>query len=675
MNLVEKLNKIDHYCLDNNLKFRDLKSLYEAISPKFTPKDKAELQKVVAATNDPAVIEVALQKMTNESMSPDEIEYAVENGKPFELGDYWDSSSYVEVDHKMVQDSDGFYTDYTMYQDMDTGEYVCVFGDKDFYGPEDGDWDAGPFDTEEEAREWFDNYNGFEDESLDESFDGVKSDAESIERFLTDNNFGNYELVDYEDYPLETSKIDFEVSGDWKHDHLRFKNLINKWAKENNRNIFKIDEKEIGHSDSDDYTAQYSVFVAKDKDSLDMLNSFKGLFSENLDESFIDVDKTIYNKPIKYRGFKIKQMKPTDEFLSVFDSEDELEDSGFLSVRAAADYIDYILGPSEDDMYDDWQKGNYRKFNKFNNDEDRDDYLPFESLKENIDYDLNEELSDIEKKCRDKFKELKHILLDGVEKTDNCEDSMALQRVNNAFKAVDGKSDASQDSPTYVRYDGRVGDYTVGGSISGKGYILGDLNRLAEDLTMAYNVMLGGDREYIPNFIKKITNINENLNIKTATDVVRDLYDKYPNVEFLDERDLDDGKVALFFRFSGDVSGLEDLVKSYGIDYKIKDGKMRIIADEDEYLDESLNEDLDTKIKEDVNSSDAWSYEEVEEFLNKYTNKFSKESSITAYIESEKDLAKNVLKKYYKIVEVSDGRRSKGEDMKWVISFAEPKNK
>ena len=78
------------------------------------------------------------------------------NKKPMTEG-----AEYVEVDHKSVPDSDGFTTEYTMYKD-NNGKYVFVFGDRDIYKPEDGnfDWEA---ETEEEAREWFDNYTGFSD--------------------------------------------------------------------------------------------------------------------------------------------------------------------------------------------------------------------------------------------------------------------------------------------------------------------------------------------------------------------------------------------------------------------------------------------------------------------------------------------------------------------------------
>ena len=50
-----------------------------------------------------------------------------------------------------------------MYKNINTGEYVFVFGDKDIYRPEDGyfDWEC---ETEEQAKEWFDNYSGFDTE-------------------------------------------------------------------------------------------------------------------------------------------------------------------------------------------------------------------------------------------------------------------------------------------------------------------------------------------------------------------------------------------------------------------------------------------------------------------------------------------------------------------------------
>lgn len=79
--------------------------------------------------------------------------------------DYEEDSIYEKVASKQVPDYDGFYTDYTMYRNKETGEYVFVFGDNDLYSPEDSDHDY-ECETEDEAYEWFDSYTGFDDEDV-----------------------------------------------------------------------------------------------------------------------------------------------------------------------------------------------------------------------------------------------------------------------------------------------------------------------------------------------------------------------------------------------------------------------------------------------------------------------------------------------------------------------------
>jgi len=73
------------------------------------------------------------------------------------------TSPYTKIDRKSVMDSDGFYTDYTWYYDEDNGKHFFMFGDEDIYSPDPdyADWEC---ETMEDARDWFDNYNGFEDE-------------------------------------------------------------------------------------------------------------------------------------------------------------------------------------------------------------------------------------------------------------------------------------------------------------------------------------------------------------------------------------------------------------------------------------------------------------------------------------------------------------------------------
>ena len=76
--------------------------------------------------------------------------------------DYYDDMSdpdnYEFIDTKSVHDTDGFLTDYTMYRYIPEDSYVFVYGDRDLYRPEDGDFDY-ECDTYDEAIEWFNDYS------------------------------------------------------------------------------------------------------------------------------------------------------------------------------------------------------------------------------------------------------------------------------------------------------------------------------------------------------------------------------------------------------------------------------------------------------------------------------------------------------------------------------------
>lgn len=86
------------------------------------------------------------------------------------LEETFDTGKYQRIISKQVMDSDGFYTDYTMYYNPDEDNYFFMFGDEDVYGPDpyNADWTC---DTNDEATEWYNNYNGFEDEDLDEDLE------------------------------------------------------------------------------------------------------------------------------------------------------------------------------------------------------------------------------------------------------------------------------------------------------------------------------------------------------------------------------------------------------------------------------------------------------------------------------------------------------------------------
>lgn len=81
---------------------------------------------------------------------------------------------WVELRSKSVMDSDGFLTDYTLY--TDGKHYICVFGDKDVYGP---DIDYADYETEskEDAYDWFESYDidDTEWEMRTDRFDDIES--------------------------------------------------------------------------------------------------------------------------------------------------------------------------------------------------------------------------------------------------------------------------------------------------------------------------------------------------------------------------------------------------------------------------------------------------------------------------------------------------------------------
>lgn len=66
-----------------------------------------------------------------------------------------------------------------------------------------------------------------------------------------------------------------------------------------------------------------------------------------------------------------------------------------------------------------------------------------------------------------------------------------------------------------------------------------------------------------------------------ATFVVRKMYNKFPDFDFIDERDMGEN-VALYFKLGKDVPGVEEFLSKLGIDYRISNGMLRIVAPEAE---------------------------------------------------------------------------------------------
>lgn len=112
-------------------------------------------------------------------------------------------SEWKELETKKITDSDGFLTDYTLYTNGVT--YICMYGDKDMYLPDidESDYES---DSEDEAREWFDNYNGFDEDYVDE---GVNMVNKINENQLTE---GYYD-ISVDDIRGIISRLEDLVSG------------------------------------------------------------------------------------------------------------------------------------------------------------------------------------------------------------------------------------------------------------------------------------------------------------------------------------------------------------------------------------------------------------------------------------------------------------------------------
>lgn len=113
--------------------------------------------------------------------------------------DYKKSSpEWEHVETKTVLDSDGFTTEYTWY--TDGTKHIFMFGDSDIYTPDEdyADWCT---ESEEEAREWFNNYKGFEEEEdFWEQLRDVSDDFEDTysgnKNFMNDGFDRAYNITD-----------------------------------------------------------------------------------------------------------------------------------------------------------------------------------------------------------------------------------------------------------------------------------------------------------------------------------------------------------------------------------------------------------------------------------------------------------------------------------------------
>lgn len=121
-----------------------------------------------------------------------------------------EDSNWRELQSKSVLDSDGFYTDYTLYTNGST--FICMFGDKDIYEPDEAYADYET-ENEEEAYNWFDNYEGFADEDDLIFIDNRKSSIVNNDPSL-DPGFDEYDVYSSESEDERYEVIDVNIDDD-----------------------------------------------------------------------------------------------------------------------------------------------------------------------------------------------------------------------------------------------------------------------------------------------------------------------------------------------------------------------------------------------------------------------------------------------------------------------------
>ena len=185
-------------------------------------------------------------------------------------------NDWKEVASKEVFDSDNFITDYTWYTNGE--KHIFMFGDKDIEEPDEdyADWEC---DSEEEAQEWFDNYDEHEDSEWladydkdDEYyFESIKNKRKSFKKGANENiKIKTHESINSirAKNLLESKGKDFEIwFDDLKKDVQNA--LLNEFDIENPGQINWDDPIATVYEDDildlmDDYTDDYDEYEGDD---------------------------------------------------------------------------------------------------------------------------------------------------------------------------------------------------------------------------------------------------------------------------------------------------------------------------------------------------------------------------------------------------------------------------
>lgn len=345
MNIVESLQNLENKLFEEKDEYHDLVG---ALLQK--PDAKSMIMEMIE-NND---IEGIIKCLEEDYIVEDADDYDEWTDEDNDIFNRW-----AFVKSKSVKDIDGFFTDYSMWREIEDGaatdHFVFIFGDSDIYNPENSDFDW-ECDSTEEAEEWFDNYSGFEEDDEYEDWHDT-ADQEQVdqpdyvpERVEDDMNAGSwYESLswenDYEDgfNPLANKTLPTNDLGTMTPDQLD--SVEGKrdrlWQKEDDGTITPEEEEELK-----ELTRKIEDHYAKKRELMgESKNSSTITWPNGMPVSDLDLFKALqYNfgtdvvkKESDINDYTDEEKQRSVDYYAQFDLDESLKESE---------------GPTKDDIID-----------------------------------------------------------------------------------------------------------------------------------------------------------------------------------------------------------------------------------------------------------------------------------------------------------------------------------
>lgn len=716
-NLREKLDRIDLKCIDEDLRFYDLRSLFEATAPRLSPEDKEEVKKVIQNTDDAETIAAVLMAKAGdkkESLEEDNLDEALYN--------------YYMIDFKDVDDGRRYSEEYSGWDSKDALEMFRID-----YPESEGYKILAIYKLTDEGYERIDSLF---DEFLEEASYGGAYDIEDDMYFTKDDlmEFIDILVSKLEDnfgYSFEVYNTGFDTPSqlyielvDTVHDILA-------------DHVFHIDMRRIRKpQDLQKYIPEISSYF---------IQEFQDLYNQyEFDESLNEEKKRLNNREKKVYIDIIEKCEDRDDLEDIIHeiffydkalfamlrhfpkdaSFEELKSNKIAILKDSMldeklnealwnnyliefkDLDDGKIYSEEYEAYD--RKEAIELFRKDYSESDNYKLLHVYKLTDegweetyyNYDESLNEDLI-ISPNKEYMSKSGHRLVVKEVDPYISEYDGTANLRIKYDYKLKNsnkwGSSECNhKDFFNMLKEDWNIedqidapdtiGKLNPGDKFKNRNGVEITIVEPQKDGTIQYKIddeVRAGSERSIQRMLYKNNYLREDYNsFLTLADndanKLRNEYDKgdksifdiLTSLNYVQDdpdsvymyKEVSDGYAIVFDLSSYDEG--KNYVKYFVVDENNNIPKGYTIT---KLLIEDYQHDKDEW-------GDPYSYDEVERELKNITNDWTdKEGTIRCYWEQEKNYGMQILQKHYDIVEPSDGRTGSGEEMSWVLAYSRPK--